>query len=64
MSTIEPSITPSRGKPTTAEQSAAGKNGGARKLDANAIEALWAEVVALNRAAGPWGVVRAGREGA
>jgi hypothetical protein len=45
------------GNPTEIESSAAGKRGGARKLDANQLDAVWDEVQALNRAAGPWGVL-------
>ena len=40
--------------PTPAEQSKAGKSGGKKKLDANQIEALWDEVIALRMATFRW----------
>jgi hypothetical protein len=40
--------------PTPAEQSKAGKSGGKKKLDANAIEALWDEVQAHRAANFRW----------
>lgn len=45
------------GNPTQLESSEAGKRRGARKLDANQLDALWDAVQALNRAAWPWGVL-------
>lgn len=39
---------------TTAEQSASGKRGGQKKLDANQIEALWDETQARVRATFYW----------
>lgn len=40
--------------PTPTEQSKAGKSGGKKKLDANAIEALWDEVQAHRAANFRW----------
>jgi hypothetical protein len=40
--------------PTPAEQSKAGNSGGKKKLDANAIEALWDEVQAHRAANFRW----------
>lgn len=38
-------------------QSAGGKKGMRSKLDANLLDALWDQIQAVNRAAGPWGAL-------
>jgi hypothetical protein len=47
--------------PTPAEQSKAGKSGGKKKLDANAIEALWDEVQAHRAATFRWAPMKRGK---
>ncbi|WP_233854065.1 hypothetical protein [Paraburkholderia sp. HD33-4] len=50
----EESTVPRRGTPTERESSEAGKNGGARKLAANELDALWDEVIAHRMATFRW----------